>query len=960
MHYNHEKELFLKNLDKSKNKTVYAKITSLTFDELPIETIEGRVTSGSINLDGNSAVRRSCSLSLTAKDFEYDDYYWGINTKFKLEIGVQNYVDPTMPDIIWFDQGIYLITSFNTSQSVSNLNISISGKDKMCLLNGDISGNLESSVDFGAIEEEGEDGTWTITKIPIPDIIRNMVHQYAGEPYHNIIINDLDTYALELLEYRCDVPMYLYRPADEKFPAYYVYTNVKMESKAPLYEDAACTKEVYLKDIPDEKLDQLVRKMADSSVVTNDPQVFYVKENGHGVGYYFARVSYGDTAGYRVTDLTYSGDLIANVGETLTSVLDKIKNMLNNFEYFYDLQGRFIFQKKPAFINTTWNSVSVDSSGNVTASESLARQSVDVYSFNDGELITAFNNNPNLTNLKNDYSIWGKRKSVSGADIPIHMRYAIDKKPTYYKTYDGTKFYSTTKKTDAELRAEIEAELVTLPTRNVISPNGLPEEWWDIRDWAEYYKIIVGDYPSGQIGTYCVDDEGNKQYVAAGGLKMNDFFHDSPQYIWYDRDIYIFDVIFNGFPNDPSKWTLGYFGHGITCSHTYSYFLNRALKNEGTSFIYKPKIPLEDLSKLEDKIKEIMKSRCYNKDWREIIYQMAKDFYKNNQEDDFEINLINNNLQYYPTGKTGYEQYYIDMEGFWRDLYNPEIQNKINDIKTKQETAKNELTATNNSITAKESDITAKSKEIEDYQATPDTEKPDDYEEVLYNKQAGLMNLQMELANLQNEKSKLEYQINGFDTTLEKYENIKLNFYYPDKDGKKDYPENRAYWNRAIWNKPETLNFWIDFLDSEGELSQFSVKNVGRRSKSINDTNVKSIYCRETPQVIFEKEIEKTDGYLTGYSYIQVANIDSMFSISAQGKSAKDRLDELIYQHSYCIENATITTIPIYYLEPNTRIHLSDQKTKLEGDYIISKLTIPLAFNGLMQITATKAAESII
>jgi hypothetical protein len=39
-----------------------------------------------------------------------------------------------------------------------------------------------------------------------------------------------------------------------------------------------------------------------------------------------------------------------------------------------------------------------------------------------------------------------------------------------------------------------------------------------------------------------------------------------------------------------------------------------------------------------------------------------------------------------------------------------------------------------------------------------------------------------------------------------------------------------------------------------------------------------------------------------------------MFSISAQGKSAKDRLDELIYQHGYCIESATITSIPIYYL----------------------------------------------
>jgi hypothetical protein len=58
------------------------------------------------------------------------------------------------------------------------------------------------------------------------------------------------------------------------------------------------------------------------------------------------KIEYGDTAGYRTTELTYAGDLIANVGESITSVLDKIKNMLVEFEYFYDVDGRFIFQKK--------------------------------------------------------------------------------------------------------------------------------------------------------------------------------------------------------------------------------------------------------------------------------------------------------------------------------------------------------------------------------------------------------------------------------------------------------------------------------------------------------------------------------------------------------------------------------------------------------------------------------------
>jgi hypothetical protein len=85
-----------------------------------------------------------------------------------------------------------------------------------------------------------------------------------------------------------------------------------------------------------------------------------------------------------------------------------------------------------------------------------------------------------------------------------------------------------------------------------------------------------------------------------------------------------------------------------------------------------------------------------------------------------------------------------------------------------------------------------------------------------------------------------------------------------------------------------------------------------------------------------------------------------MFTISGQGKSAKNRLDELIYQHGYCVESVTITTIPVYYLEPNTRIYVYDKDSGIDGDYIASKINIPLTYNGTMSITATKAAESII
>jgi hypothetical protein len=108
-------ETFLNNLTLYRERELYARITALTKDELPIEFIQGKVTGGSINIDGTSAVRRTCSLTMIAQDVNINDFYWGLKNKFKLEIGIKNVIDMNYPDIIWFKQGIYVITSFSTS-----------------------------------------------------------------------------------------------------------------------------------------------------------------------------------------------------------------------------------------------------------------------------------------------------------------------------------------------------------------------------------------------------------------------------------------------------------------------------------------------------------------------------------------------------------------------------------------------------------------------------------------------------------------------------------------------------------------------------------------------------------------------------------------------------------------------------------------------------------------------------
>ena len=93
-------EVFLQNLYTDRHKEIYAKIIALDKEENPIEQIEGQVTGGSVNIDGSSSVRRSCSLTMVVQDIDINSYYWGFKNKFKLYIGLSNHVDSTYEDII--------------------------------------------------------------------------------------------------------------------------------------------------------------------------------------------------------------------------------------------------------------------------------------------------------------------------------------------------------------------------------------------------------------------------------------------------------------------------------------------------------------------------------------------------------------------------------------------------------------------------------------------------------------------------------------------------------------------------------------------------------------------------------------------------------------------------------------------------------------------------------------------
>lgn len=1011
---------FLRSLDQEKEREIYARVISLNFEEEPIEEITGRVTTGSINIDGKSAVRRTCSLTLVAEEMNIHDYYWGMNTKFYLEIGMKNNINKNYDDIIWFPQGLFLISTFNTSQSINNYTISLQGRDKMVLLNGEVGGMITALThDFGTVDVQQQDGSYVNEKIPIKNIIRSAVQTFAGEPAQNIIINDVDDYGVELMEYRGEEPMYLLvdRLTDEVVnPRFGKKKNADGEykewhSRQYMFKHYDVTTGSYPNDWvknqdntykyisidenmrPDKITDIIYDNRIDYLDVPNNPTILGVYVGNSIQEYYVIKAEYGTTVGYRMTDLTYPGDLIIQVGGTITNMLDKLVSMLGEFEYFYDLDGHFVFQRKKTFLQTSWNNI-VENEDSETYVDNLTESSAITYNFENATLVTAFANNPDLKNLKNDFSIWGARKSATGAEIPIHLRYAIDKKPQYYVSLDGITYTTRTEEEVEWDKKNFETDLGNSGYQKEPSRFGLSEDWWEVRDWAKAWEFSGLGVPTEWLGKYCpiravVYKEGERPASISSGYEEVPISAET----WESWGTYLGnracntdDLIFN------ADGTIKTYHGG--CAHSYTWWLESfdsgGIYEGGFAYFYKPQVPADELGEggqgliLGDQI-------VYNLDWRELIYQMALDYMDRGDEDDFLIRLREKNASFYPTGITGYEQYYTDILGFWRELYNPDYTHTF---------TREEVTAT-------------KFKSMPTgYYWTPKQCPAGLAYDTIYqfaikndHKDFRFTNFTKQSWDRVVDKTQYYYLVQATNYQFDAVYYIEISDEYMKDD------VNKNYWSKTALKSPELLNFWFDFLDTtDGTLERCSVHNVGDRPKAENDNDVKAIYYRDTPNIIvinpitlkkeeraklikayktedkwekaiiaeygadvdlkFQKDtmvntmmdmrIAEIKALNPGYTLIRLNSAsENMFTISAQGKSAFDALNTYVYNHAHCAETITITSLPVYYLEPNTRISVKDDNSGINGEYIINKITLPLQHSGTMSISATKAVERL-
>lgn len=361
---------FLTQLDKLHMRVQYAKIILLSFkDEEPIKEIQGSITSGNLSVNGSSAIRRTINLTMLASidnsNLEDIDNEISINKKIKVLIGYDNPLKSykNYGDIIWFPCGLFVLSSANISRSTSGWNISITGKDKMCLLDGTAGGTLPASITFHESLVQLDNGDVEIQYPTIFQIIYEAVNHWGGEAIENIIITDIDEEIKMLVKYMGDKPVYFSND----------YQSLSFEAQ----EDY--------------------------------PHMF----------------SYGQDAGYKYTDFTYPGELVLNAGDTVVTLLDKIVSTLGNYEYFYNIDGKFVFQEIKNYLNTGSPLLELSPEDYVRSYNNAKF----LYSLTDLDTTTAITRNPKYDNVKNDFYVWGKRKTSTGIEVSIRYHLAIDDKP---------------------------------------------------------------------------------------------------------------------------------------------------------------------------------------------------------------------------------------------------------------------------------------------------------------------------------------------------------------------------------------------------------------------------------------------------------------------------------------------------------------------------------------------------
>lgn len=882
--YLNDKQFLLK-IDREHLQEQYAKITLLNWNEDPIREIQGLITGGTLNLDGKSSVRRTTTLQMSLQENEHAGIanvgnLFSINKKVYIEIGRKNFTDKyTEYPIIWFPQGTFVITSASSQHATNSVTMNFQFKDKMCLLNGDCGGTIPASTQFDQWETTDENGNIVINRPTIDQIIREAVNHFGGEQLGKILISDIDKKIKTVMKWTGGVPVYLFWDQVEGTTTYGMTTDY-------------------------------------NAAVEHDN---------------YRMFSYGEDVGFIYSDFTYPTELIGNAGDSVDTILSKIKNTLGNYEYFYDVDGNFRFQEIKNYLNTTQAKSAIDQINKDDYIIDIS-QGKAAYNFEGSDLLSNFSNSPQYLKVKNDFIVWGIREDKNnGLKKTIRYHLAIDEKPKIGNIYE---VYMYEDPEDGLVKAKVPIEYESY---NNLPMVGVEGNFYKDRSTGKIYKwnASLNSYIDLGNGKRLPDDYQEVEYIESNGKQ-----YINTNYIPNE------DIVIDGkIAHNESTIDTPVFGARTSISgNSYTLWSHPAEYKTGTSAgqaIFNGATKNLTNLPMGTEIK---------------FYYSKEKFIYNDQQYTWAppAGTPNLSLALFSLNTAGN----IDNRKFSGKMYYFRIYNGTTPARDYVPCyRKSDNKPGLYDLITKEFYINQGTGE--DFTIGPEVVtnlqfaniKTTDWRSELYLQGVAAEPLGLEsnyyYAELAAEWPKL------YDLTADSYE----------EDGKTIY--TGAFYPEVVAN-PYDVDYFLDFIDSEAAISELSVSNIGRRSEVKTMNEINCVFEPDIPDFVIieagqpDTQEKREECIAREQKYIQVDSfIYGMLAVGGSSNSAFNEVRMMLYQDTGYNESIQIQGVPIYHLEPNIRIKVRDEQSDIYGDYMVNSLSVPLTISGTMSISATRAIEKL-
>ena len=185
-------------------------------------------------------------------------------------------------------------------------------------------------------------------------------------------------------------------------------------------------------------------------------------------------------------------------------------------------------------------------------------------------------------------------------------------------------------------------------------------------------------------------------------------------------------------------------------------------------------------------------------------------------------------------------------------------------------------------------------------------------------------------------------------------------------------------------------NFYFDMIDaSSSSLGEYSVQNIGRRIDVYHQDDINCLFRPEIPNVVFLNKDNPDDNWsenstitelrttsidnkikklqsqrdecrINNQPWIQVPN-DIFTNLITGGylNSAYEALRYELFSHTTYQKVVSITSLPAFYLEPNSRVEVSDYSTNTHGDFMVQNISLSLGPGANMTVSLNEVSERL-